>query len=49
MIIFYLNIKESINALESKLIENQKKLNNMDKKLDKEKDLNKQKLKIVEK
>ena len=45
----YKSVLESINALESKLIENQKKLNNMDKKLDKEKDLNKQKLKIVEK
>ena len=45
----YKSVLESINALESKLIENQKKLNNMDKKLDKEKEMNKQKLKIVEK
>lgn len=38
---------ESINALESKLLEQQYKLNKMDKKLDKEDEMNKQKLKKV--
>ena len=45
----YTSILENINALENKLIQNQNKLNNMDKKLDVEREMNKQKLKIVEK
>ena len=43
----YSSVLESINSLENKLKEQQYKMNNVDKKLEAEKEINKQKLKIV--
>ncbi len=43
----YSSVLESINSLENKLKEQQYKMNNVDKKLEIEKEINKQKLKIV--
>ena len=43
----YFLMLESINSLENKLKEQQYKMNNVDKKLETEKEINKQKLKIV--
>ena len=45
----YQSTLDNINSLEARLIEQQYKLNSMDKKLDKEKEMNNQKLKIVKK